>query len=82
MKPILIRGLDDEAMRRLKQRAKNHGRSLAAEAKAILLEAAASPEAEPKVDMERARRMAEKIREQFKGRKFPDTVTLLREGKD
>lgn len=62
MKPIPVRGLEEEVVKRLKPRAKNNRRSFAAEVKSILLEAAADPESEPKVDMETARKMIDEIR--------------------
>jgi antitoxin FitA len=40
MAQILVRGVDDDVKERLKARAKKHGRSLEAEARAILADAA------------------------------------------
>ncbi len=78
MAQILVRNLDDEVVKKLKDRAKKNGRSLQAEAKNMLEQELSSQ----KVDMETARRMCEEIREQLKGRKFPDTVELIREDRD
>jgi len=78
MAQILIRSLDPEVVARLKKRAKEDGRSLQAEVKLILEQAAR----EPKVDMAAARRISEEFRKRFKGRKFPDSVALIREDRD
>jgi len=78
MAQILVRNLDAKAVKKLKERARKAGRSLQAEAKMILEKEANSP----KVDMETARRLCEKWRRRFKGRKFPDSVELIREGRD
>ncbi|MGD8238181.1 MAG: hypothetical protein PVH68_06505 [Armatimonadota bacterium] len=78
MAQILVRHLDDAVVAKLKERAKQNGRSLQAEAKMILEEAAAGP----KVDAETARKMIEEIRARFKGREFPDPVELIREDRD
>ncbi|MFQ5808611.1 MAG: hypothetical protein ACE5JM_03240 [Armatimonadota bacterium] len=78
MAQILVRNLDDALVAKLKERAKQNGRSLQAEAKMILEEAASKP----KVDAETARKMIEEIRARFKGRDFPDSVELIREDRD
>ena len=75
MPQILVRDLSDKTVRQLKARAKKEGRSLQAEAKQILERAAN----EPKLDAARARAICQQFRQQFKGRKFPDSVELLRE---
>jgi hypothetical protein len=36
----------------------------------------------PTVDMAEARKISEEFRRMFKGRKFPDTVELIREDRD
>jgi plasmid stability protein len=78
MAQILVRDLDNKVVQRLKSRAKGDGRSLQAEVKFILEKAAL----EPRVDMETARTLVEKIRGKFKGRKFPDSTELIREDRD
>ena len=75
MAQILVRDLDKGVVERLKKRAKEDGRSLQSEVKAILEQAANAPE----VDMETARNISEAFRRKFKDRKFPDTVQLIRE---
>ncbi len=78
MAQILVRNLDKGVVERLKKRAKGSGRSLQSEVKMILEEAADSPQ----IDMKTALKHIEEIRRRFKGRKFPDTVELIREDRD
>jgi len=78
MAQILVRNLDERVVERLKRRAKMQERSLQSEVK-IILEQAAD---ETTVDMATARALVDKIRQRFKGRKFPDTVELIREDRD
>ncbi len=78
MAEILVRDLDKETVERLKKRARDDGRSLQSEVKLILSQAAEAPT----VDMERARKMLEEFRKRFKGRKFSDSVELIREDRD
>ncbi len=78
MAQILVRNLDERVVERLKRRAKMQERSLQSEVK-IILERAAD---ETTVDMATARALVDKIRQRFKGRKFPDTVVLIREDRD
>lgn len=78
MAQILVRNLDEEVVKRLKERAKKEGRSLQSEVKVILEQALNTQ----MVDMKTARRLVDEIREKFKGRKFPDSVELIREDRD
>lgn len=78
MAQILVRELDERVVERLKKRAKEDGRSLQSEVKFILERAAL----EPTVDMKTARKMLEEFRKRFKGRKFSDSVELIREDRD
>jgi plasmid stability protein len=75
MAQILVRELDEEVVRRLKRRAKREGRSLQSMVKRILEQAAR----EPKMDMGTARKISADFRHKFSGRKFPDTVKIIRE---
>lgn len=75
MAQILVRNLDEKTVRSLKNRAKKEGRSLQSKVKSILEQAAQ----EPTVDMEAARKILAEFRRKFKGRKFPDSVDLVRE---
>ncbi len=75
MAQILVRGIDEEIIKRLRRRAERSGRSLQSEVKAIL-------EHEARVDLEAARELAEKIRASFGGRKFDDSAELIREERE
>ena len=78
MAQILVRGLDDALVARLKERAKLNHRSLQSEVKAILEEAAAmatKPEALAIVD--KWQRYWEE-----KGKTFSDSAELIREDRD
>lgn len=75
MAQILVRGLDESLVERLKQRARSQGRSLQAEAKMILEQAA-------KLDVTTAQDLLAQFRGRFKGRKFSDSAKLIREDRD
>ncbi len=72
MPQILIRNLDDATIERLKLRAAQSGRSLQAEVKMILDQAA-------NVDSQTARLAVARIREKLKARTASDSTDLLRE---
>ncbi len=76
MAQILIRNLDEKLVGRLKKQAKGHGRSLQAEAKRILEEAAP--------DYEEVWRRIDRLRNKLKrsGRTFSDSAELIREDRD
>lgn len=78
MAQILVRGLDEEVVERLKMRARKDGRSLQSEVKHILEQSAL----EAKVDAKTARKISEEFHRKFKGRKFPDTAGLIREDRE
>jgi plasmid stability protein len=75
MAQILIRNLNQSTVARLKRNARANRRSLQAEAKQILEEGASDYARR----MAAARKTIERLGRKFKGRKFPDTVTLIRE---
>lgn len=75
MAQILVRGLDDGVVERLKKRAKSEGRSLQAECRLILEQAA-------KLDMDTARKKLAEFRKRFGDRTFSDSVELIREDRD
>ncbi len=75
MGQILVRDLNDEVIERLKDRARNDGRSLQSEVKLILEQAA-------RADIRAARKLANDIRKSFKGRKLTDSADLIREDRD
>ena len=78
MAQILVRELDKEVVEQLKRRAKEDGRSLQSEVK-LIIERAAN---EPRVDMEGAQKILREFRKRFKGRKFTDSVELIREDRE
>lgn len=71
MAQILIRNLDEQIVDRLKSRAKRSGRSLQAEAKAILTQAAG-------IGLQEARNMVRQWQKRLAGRKIPETTQLIR----
>ena len=75
MGQILVRDLNDDVIERLKDRARNDGRSLQSEVKIILEQAA-------RADVQAARKLANDIRKRFKGRKLTDSADLIREDRD
>jgi plasmid stability protein len=75
MGQILVRDLNDEVIERLKDRARNDGRSLQSEVKLILEQAA-------QADVKAARKLANDIRKRFKGRRLTDSADLIREDRD
>lgn len=72
MAQILVRDLDDETVRRLKDRARRHGRSLQGEAQLILTQAAG-------ISFDDARRLVRQWHQKLGGRQVPDSTELLRE---
>lgn len=78
MAQILVRDLDDKVVERLKKRAKKDGRSLQSEVRFILEQSAL----EAKWDAKTAQKISEEFHRKFKGRKFPNTVELIREGRE
>ena len=75
MAQVLVRDLDPNTLERLKKRAKEHGRSLDGEVKAILESAAT-------LTMEEARKAMEQLRRRFAGRMTSDSSDLVREDRD
>ena len=71
MGEVLIRGLDRTLVERLKRRARGSGRSLQAEVKGILEQAASA-------DSASARKLAAQIRRKLRGRTFGDSTALVR----
>jgi hypothetical protein len=76
MAQLLVRHLNDDVVKRLKQRAREHGRSLQSEAKTILEEAV--PDYEPA--WKRIERFRKRL--QQSGRTFTDSAALIREDRD
>ena len=76
MPDVLVRDVDENALARLKQKAKSNGRSLGVELKLILEQAA------KQFDMVTAREMAERMSRRLEGRHHTDSAELLREDRD
>jgi antitoxin FitA len=72
MAQVLIRNLDAATVERLKERARQHGRSLQAEAKAILEQGAGL------YTMEEARAVSEAWHRRLRGQKFTDSAAMIR----
>jgi plasmid stability protein len=76
MSSILVRGLDQKTIERLKALARLNGRSLQQEVKALLERAAET------VTMPEARRLSERWKHRLGGRSFSDSAHLIREDRD
>lgn len=77
MAQVLVRDLDDDTVTTLKQRAKQHHRSLQSEIRAILVDAA---NLTPPADI--AARLRTMHKELFGGKVFPSSVPLIREDRE
>ena len=77
MAQILARNIKDSAVRKLKAQAKRRGRSLEAEVKFILENAAD----EPKLTFDEALKLTDQIRASF-GALQPDSAELIREDRN
>jgi plasmid stability protein len=73
MGSILVRGLDQKTIKRLKERARLNGRSLQQEAKALLERAAET------LTMREARRLSGQWRHRLGERSNSDSAQLIRE---
>jgi len=72
MPDILVRGLNAQAVKQLKARAKQHGRSLQGEAKLLLEQAAGA-------DAATVAQLLGTWKKKFAGRRFSDSAGLIRE---
>jgi len=72
MADILVRGLDNAVVKRLKERAKSAGRSLQSETRIILEQAAGRT-------IDESLQVAAAWQKRLAGRKFTDSVELVRE---
>lgn len=75
MAQLLVRELDDEIVRLLKQRAASHGRSAEAEHRAIL-ESALRPAGEAPWQV------AKRLQDETRGRGGPDSADIIRHYRD
>ena len=76
MSQVLVRGLDEAVLDRLRQRAEGHNRSLEAELRDIL------EQASRQVDITTARELAERVRRKLEGRPHSDSAALIRQDRD
>jgi len=75
MPQVLVRDLDETVMQKLKERARQNGRSLEAELRTILQRAAGEPMTAVPPELQR-------VHEMFNGRTFRDSAELIRRDRD
>jgi plasmid stability protein len=73
---LVVRGLDQKTIERLKERARLNGRSLQQEVKALLKHAAET------LTIPEARWLSERWRHRLRGRSMSDSAQLIREDRD
>jgi plasmid stability protein len=76
MSQVLIRGIDEDVLDRLRKRAIGNNRSLEGELREILYSASLQ------VDVETARNLMEEMRARLGGRVHSDSAVLIREDRD
>lgn len=74
MAQVLVRGLEDRVVDRLKERAQVNGRSLEAELRAVIEQAASFD-----VNLAETRDLAARLRRRLAGRKHTDSARLVAE---
>ena len=74
MAQVLVRGLEDSVVDRLKERAQANGRSLEAELRAVIQQAARFD-----VNLAETRDLAARLRRRLAGRKHTDSAQLVAE---
>lgn len=79
MAQILIRGLSDDDIARLREHARHHDRSLEAEARVALRAAAKRPTRKDRDDFIR---FADEMRKKLEGRIHGDSADMIREARD
>jgi plasmid stability protein len=82
MSDLLIRGVDTQAIQRLKVRAKRNGRSLQGEAKLILEQAAGHSMPEALAAAGEWRKKLGRKGPAKRGKRFEDSTILLREDRE
>jgi antitoxin FitA len=75
MPDILVRGLEEETVNRLKAKASQHGRSLQGEVK-LLIERAAGTGGEEVAEV------LKRWKDRFSGRRFSSSARMIREDRD
>jgi plasmid stability protein len=78
MPDVLVRDLETPVLTQLKKRAKKNHRSLQAELKLILIEAAEPDE----VSFDEAVRFADEMRRKYAGKITGDSTDIIREARD
>jgi plasmid stability protein len=76
MGQVLIRGLEEDVLERLRRRADGNHRSLEGELREILLTASRQ------VSLTEARELADRLRTRLEGRPHGDSTDLIREDRD
>ena len=79
MADMVLRNLDDALKQRLRERAAKHGRSMAAELRAIVAEALTRPDPDPLTEF---KRLAAISRAMSAGRSHTPSEVLLRASRD
>ena len=74
MAQVLVRGLDSKVVARLKERARDHGRSLEAELRGVIEQAARFD-----VDLAETRDLAARLRRRLAGRKHSESAAVVAE---
>jgi plasmid stability protein len=75
MAQVIVRNIDDAAMRRLKRRAAQEGTPLESKLRALIVR-------EAKTDRAAFRERARALRQELAGRKRSDSTRLIREDRD
>lgn len=78
MPDVLVRDLGSPVLAQLKRRAKKHNRSLQAELRMILVDAAEPDD----ISFEDAVRFADEMRQKYAGKITGDSTDLIREDRD
>ncbi len=78
MASIFVRNVDPKALKCLKARARREGRSLQSLMKGLIDREAGGE----KLSMAEARKLSEAFHRRFRGRKFPDAASLIREDRE
>ncbi|MFV0662263.1 FitA-like ribbon-helix-helix domain-containing protein [Denitromonas sp.] len=79
MADMVLRNLDDDLKQRLRERAAMHGRSMAAELRAIVADALTRPDTDPVAEF---KQLAAISRAMSAGRSHAPSEVLLRESRD
>ncbi|MCD6416853.1 MAG: hypothetical protein J7M08_09200 [Planctomycetes bacterium] len=75
MPDLVLRGLDEQTIKRIEARARRHGRSLQSEAKLLIEQAAGASNRDIAA-------MLDGWKQRFAGRRFASSLDLIREDRD